>query len=115
MESILTSVKKICGIAEEYEAFDVDIIMHINSVFMILYQIGVGPSSSAFRIKDKSAVWSDFIPETDPNYESVKSYVSLRVRLFFDPPTSSTHIECMKQLVSELEWRLYTENELESR
>lgn len=110
-ESILTSIKKLLGITEEYEQFDPDIIMHINSVFMILTQMGVGPSKG-FRISDKTAVWSDYITN-DQNLDSVKSYIHLKVKLLFDPPLSSSVIECMKQLISELEWRLYAESELE--
>ena len=115
MESILTSVKKLCGIAKEYTAFDYDIIMCINSVFMILYQIGVGPSESAFQITDETSEWTDFIHKEDKNYESIKNYVAFKVRLMFDPPTSSILLDAIKQNVSELEWRLYTQTELESR
>ena len=111
-ESILTSIKKLLGITEEYEQFDPDIIMHINSVFMILTQMGVGPSKG-FRISGKSAVWSDYMTDNQ-NLDSVKSYIHLKVKLLFDPPLSSSVMECMKQLISELEWRLYTESELES-
>lgn len=111
-ESILTSIKKLLGITEEYEQFDPDIIMHINSVFMILTQMGVGPSKG-FRISDKTAVWSDYMTD-DQNLDSVKSYIHLKVKLLFDPPLSSSVMECMKQLISELEWRLYAESELES-
>ena len=111
-ESILTSIKKLLGITEEYEQFDPDIIMHINSVFMILTQMGVGPSKG-FRIIDKTAVWSDYMTD-DQNLDSVKSYIHLKVKLLFDPPLSSSVMECMKQLISELEWRLYAESELES-
>ena len=111
-ESILTSIKKLLGITEEYEQFDPDIIMHINSVFMILTQMGVGPSKG-FRIIDKTAVWSDYMTD-DQNLDSVKSYIHLKVKLLFDPPLSSSVMECMKQLISELERRLYAESELES-
>lgn len=103
MESILTSVKKQLGITEEYTHFDSDIIMHINTVFMTLTQIGVGPSDG-FTIKDASAVWSDFIPEG--NLEAVKTYMGIKVRLIFDPPLSSTHLDSMNRIASELEWRL---------
>lgn len=105
MESILTSVKKMLGITEDYTHFDKDIIMHINSVFMILTQLGVGPASG-FRIEDSKAVWSDFVPKDDLNYEAVKSYMYLKVRLLFDPPTGSVVMECVKQMINELEWRL---------
>ena len=104
MESILTSIKKLLGIAEEYEHFDPDIIMHINSVFMILNQIGVGPSEG-FTIEDETSVWTDFIPETS-NLEAVKTYVHLKVKLLFDPPLSSAVIESINRMISELEWRL---------
>lgn len=103
-ESILTSIKQLLGIAEEYEHFDPNIIMHINSVFSILTQMGVGPAAG-FSIKDKSAVWSDFISE-ESKLEAVKSYINMKVRLLFDPPLSSAVIECMNRMISEFEWRL---------
>ena len=103
MESILTSVKKMLGITEEYTQFDVDIILHINSVLMILTQLGVGPKTG-FTIDDKYDVWTDFV-DTD-QVEAVKSYVYLKVRLIFDPPTSSAVIGAMERTLSELEWRL---------
>ena len=103
-DSILTSIKKLLGITEEYEHFDQDIIIHINSVFMILNQLGVGPSNG-FSITDKTAVWSDFISE-GTNFESVKSYIYLKVRLLFDPPTTSAVMESMNRMISELEFRL---------
>ena len=103
-DSILTSIKKLLGITEEYEHFDQDIIIHINSVFMILNQLGVGPSNG-FSITDKTAVWSDFISE-GTNLESVKSYMYLKVRLLFDPPTTSAVMESMNRMISELEFRL---------
>lgn len=104
MESILTSIKKLLGITEEYEHFDADLIMHINSVFTILTQLGVGPSEG-FRIEDSEATWSDF---TDDNvkWDSVKTYMHLKVKLLFDPPLSSVVMESMNRMISELEWRL---------
>lgn len=110
MESILTSIKKLLGIAEEYKQFDPDIIMHINSVFMILNQLGVGPENG-FSISDSSAIWDDFIPSDSKNFEAVKSYIHLKVKLLFDPPLSSSVMEAMKQMISELEWRLNVEAE----
>ena len=104
MDSILTSIKKLLGITEEYENFDQDIIMHINSAFMILNQLGVGPKSG-FKINDKSSTWNEFIPESS-NLEAVKTYVHLKVKLMFDPPLSSTVIEAIKSQINELEWRL---------
>ena len=105
MESILTSIKKLLGIAEEYEHFDNDIIMHINSVFMILTQLGVGPSKG-FMITDASASWDDFLPEDSEKLQAVKTYMYMKVRLMFDPPTSSAVMESMNRTISELEWRL---------
>lgn len=104
MESILTSIKKMLGISEEYEHFDADITMHINSVLMTLTQIGVG-SPDGFAISDKSATWKEFIPE-DQLIEAVKSYTYLKVRLLFDPPSSSTIIESFNKQAAEYEWRI---------
>lgn len=103
-ESILTSVKKMLGITEEYEHFDPDLIMHINSVFSILTQLGVGPSDG-FCISDRSATWSDFI-EDDKKLMLVKTYMFLSVKLMFDPPLSSSVMECYKSQISEYAWRL---------
>lgn len=104
MESILTSIKKLLGIDEAYENFDPDIIMHINSVFMILNQLGVGPSES-FSIQDSNSVWSDFMP-SGSNLEAVKSYMHLKVKLMFDPPSSSAVMDAINRTIAELEWRL---------
>lgn len=108
-ESILTSIKKLLGVPEDYEHFDTDITMHINSVFMILNQLGVGPSDG-FSITDKTASWSDFISD-NKKLEAVKSYVYMKVRLLFDPPMSSSVMECMNRMISEMEWRLNSEAE----
>lgn len=104
LESILTSIKKLLGIAEEYKHFDADLIMHINSVFSILTQLGVGPSAG-FSIQDDSAIWADFISD-NTKIEMVKSYMHLKVKLLFDPPLSSAVIEAMNRMISEFEWRL---------
>lgn len=104
MDSILTSIKKLLGIVEEYEQFDADLIMHINSALMVLTQLGVGPAAG-FSIKDDSAIWADFIPN-DVMLEAVKSYVYLRVKLLFDPPLNSAVIESINRQISEYEWRL---------
>lgn len=105
MDSILTSIKKMLGIDEEYEHFDPDIIMHINSVFMILTQLGVGPPEG-FRIEDKLTTWNEFIPVDDKNFEAVKSYMYEKVSLLFDPPNGSAIMDAKKSIISELEWRL---------
>lgn len=102
--SILTSIKKLLGIAEEYQVYDADLIMHINSVFSILTQLGVGPSDG-FSIEDDDALWTDFIPEKS-KIEFVKSYMHLKVKLLFDPPFASAVVECMNQQIRELEWRI---------
>lgn len=104
MDSILTSVKKLLGIAEEYTQFDEDIIMHINTVFLNLTQLGVGPEEG-FSIEDDSAIWDDFI-EDNIQLQAVKSYMYLKVKLLFDPPLSSSVVESMNRMIAELEWRL---------
>lgn len=103
-DSILVSTKKILGLDASYTAFDVDIIMHINSVFGTLNQLGIGPING-FMIEDDTALWSTFIG-SDLNLNAVKTYVYLRVRLLFDPPATSFHITAMENQIKELEWRL---------
>ncbi len=112
MDSILTSIKEMLGIAEEYNHFDSVLIRHINSVFMILTQMGIGPTEG-FTIQDADQTWSDFVSEEE-NLEAVKTYMYHRVQLMFDPPTSSTVIESTNRIISELEWRLYTASEFTS-
>lgn len=109
-DSILSSVKKMLGLPEEYDAFDLDIITHINSAFTVLTQLGVGPADG-FMIDDKTTIWSDFMPDMR-FYQLVKSYVVLKVRLLFDPPISSTVLECYKTQINEYEWRLKTMAEM---
>lgn len=104
MDSILTSVKKMLGISKEYEHFDDDLIMHINSVFLVLTQLGVGPREG-FIIEDDSTEWLDFI-EDPTKLQMAKSYMYLKVKLLFDPPLSSAVIDATNRMISEFEWRL---------
>src|SRR4029077_16530262 len=103
--SILTGTKKILGLAEDYTAFDHDVITHINTAFSTLTQLGVGPAEG-FMIEDDTAVWTDFIIDDDLQYNSVKTYVYLRVRMLFDPPGTSFVITALNEQIKELEWRL---------
>lgn len=107
MDSILTTIKKLLGINEEYTTFDNDLIVHINSVISILSQIGVGPSDG-FSIRDESSTWNELV--SDKRLESVKSYVYLKVKLLFDPPQSSVVMESYNRAISELEWRIANTN-----
>lgn len=106
MESILTSIKKLLGISKDYTQFDDDIIMHINTVFLNLAQLGVGPAEG-FIIEDDSSEWSDFVDINDnAQLHAIKTYIYLKVKLLFDPPLSSSVIESTNRMISELEWRL---------
>ena len=107
--SILNSIKKLLGIAPEYTQFDSDIIMHINSVFMILHQLGIGPKEG-FRIENSNSEWSDYITDED-NLDAIKTYMHLKVKIAFDPPLNSTVMEAHRQMISELEWRLNIQRE----
>lgn len=104
-ESILISIKKLLGLDKDYTAFDTDIIIHINSVFMILNQMGVGPKDHCFKIQDDLNTWNQFLAD-DQDLDSVKSYIYLKVKLLFDPPLSSAVAEANKQMINELEFRL---------
>lgn len=106
-DSILTSVKKVLGIEEEYTAFDLDVTMHINSAFGTLHQLGVGPTEPFFldEAEPKSTEWTEFI-ENNRAIQSVKTYVYLSVKMLFDPPETSFVLTAMENQKKELEWRL---------
>ena len=105
MESILTSIKKLLGIDAEYTQFDPDIIMHVNSVFADLNQLGVGPAEG-FAIEDDSTTWVEYISDT-LKLQSIKSYIYLRVKLLFDTSTmSSSVLAAYERQIKEWEWRL---------
>lgn len=108
-DRILVSVKKILGVAEEYKAFDLDILTHINTVFSTLNQLGIG-SDEGFMIEDDDPTWSQFLDD-DPRFNAVKTYVYLRVRLLFDPPTTSFALSALQEQVKEFEWRLNVQRE----
>lgn len=103
MSSILNTIKHMIGPSEGYDYFDTDLIIHINSAFGILTQLGVGPTSGFF-ITDDSAEWSDFV--SDARLEMVKTYVFLKVKLAFDPPQNGSLMSSLKEQIAELEWRL---------
>lgn len=105
MESILTSVKKLLGIAEDYEYFDTDIIMHINAAFAVLHQVGYGPEDG-FRIRDKTTEWSEYSTD-EKTLDIAKDYVYMKVRVLFDAPSNSSLLEAMNRQIAEFEWRLY--------
>lgn len=100
--SILDNIKKMLGIASENTDFDTDIIIHINSVFSTLHQLGIGPSNG-YAISGKDSTWEDYI--TTSQIENVRSYIYLRVRLLFDPPQNSFLVDSFKEQIKELEWR----------
>lgn len=107
--SILNDIKKLLGIAPDYTNFDTDIIININSVFMILNQLGVGPKEG-FKITGANETWDYYIDEDD-DLEAVKTYIWLKVKIAFDPPLNSTVMEAHKQMISEYEWRLNIQSE----
>lgn len=108
MESILVSIKKLLGIPDDYTHFDQDVIIQINSAFSILNQLGVGPEEG-FAIDGSSATWSEFIGE-DPRLNLVKTFVQIKVKLAFDPPTSGTLMDSYNRQLDELTWRLSITN-----
>jgi hypothetical protein len=103
-ESILKSTKKILGLADDYTPFDLDVITHINAAFSILDQLGVGPVGG-FLIEDDTTLWADYV--VPPNQlHLIKTYIYLKVRSLFDPPTTSFLITATNDQLKEYEWRL---------
>lgn len=103
-DSILDSIKKILGMPPDYDAFDTDLVIHINSVFGILAQLGVGPAGG-FSISDNTTLWKSYLGDSK-DLEMVKSYIALKVRMVFDPPTIGAVMDAMKEQIREYEWRL---------
>lgn len=109
-DSILLTVKKMLGIAEEYAAFDIDLITNINSVFLTLNQLGVGPEEP-YRIEGSEETWTDFLQNQRSKMAGVETYVYLKTRLLFDPPTNSFLVDAIQKQCDELEWRLNAQAE----
>lgn len=114
MDSILTSIKKMLGITEEYTHFDPELIIYINSALMILTQLGVGPENG-YVVEDAEDRWSDFIVNKQDlqRMRAIESYVYMRVKLVFDPPPSSATVQAMENQIRELEFRLNIAGESE--
>lgn len=103
-ESILKTIKPLLGVDVDYDAFDLEIITGINSAIMSLNQIGVG--TEGFRITGPDETWNDLLEGRD-DLEQAKTYIQLKTKLIFDPPTSSAAIDAIKETLKEYEWRLY--------
>ena len=103
-KSILTTIKEMLGIEADYDHFDPVIIAHINSVFSVLAQLGVG-SDASFSISNDSTTWGEYLGE-ETRLELIKSYMYLRVRVLFDPPQTGTVMDATDRQIKELEWRI---------
>ena len=106
MESILTSIKKLLGIEEDDTNFDTEIVMHINTVLMILRQMGVGPSEG-FEIEDDTSTWQDYLGDKVVKFNAVKTYIFMKVKLAFDSASMpGPLIEVFNRQIAEFEFRL---------
>lgn len=113
-ESILLSIKEGLGITSDYTPFDNQIIMHINSVFMILNRMGVGPDKT-FMIEDKANAWSEFLSPDEwegEYFNLVKTYMVMKVKMMWDPPTTSTLADVYNRQIEEFEYTLNLQSEL---
>lgn len=111
MNSILITIKKMLGIDQSYTVFDSELVVFINTALMVLEQVGLGPNG--FVITGESENWDDFL--TDMNkFEGAKTYVYIKTRLAFDPPTNSSLLKSLEDTLKELEWRLNVKSEQEA-
>lgn len=108
-DSILDSTKRALGLAPTYDVFDPEIIMHINSVFMKLQQLGIGPEQG-FMIEDDTAKWQDFLGES-LHLNAVMTYMTLSVKMIFDPPGTSFLMASYEKQIQEYEFRLMIQQE----
>lgn len=111
MDVIITTTKELSGVMAEYDSFNKDLVMYINSVFLVLKQLGVGPKEGFAITIDGNETWEQFLPDNKVLREAVKAYMGNKVRLKFDPPTSSALLEALNRDVAESEWRLNAEAE----
>ena len=102
--SILDDTKKLLGLHADDPSYDIDVMIHINSTFSILHQLGVGPVDG-FEITDKNQLWADFLG-ANKLINNVKSLMYLQVRLWFDPPATSFDLTAKKEQILELQWRI---------
>lgn len=105
VESILLSVKELLGLPEDDIAFDLDIMLNINSAIMTLRQIGVGPQQG-FVVTSKDVTYKDWLGDKEERFQNAKMYLYYRTKMSFDPPASSSVMECLKKLIEECECRL---------
>jgi len=108
-QSILKTVRKVCGIGDDDPTFDLDLLVHTNSALSTLHQLGLGPMEG-FEVEDDTVTW-DALYGGDPLLHSIRTYVCLRVRMYFDPPQTSYHITAINEQIRELEWRLNARRE----
>lgn len=108
--SILNDVKKVLNVGEDYDAFDLDIKLFINSALSTLRQVGFDPNPG-FRVTDASQTWYDYYKD-EQRFDMVKEYIYAKVRLMFDPPQNSFGQDALARSIAEIEWRLHIEDEL---
>lgn len=108
-DSILVSIKKMLGLEDEYTPFDMDVLIHINSAFMTLCQMGIGPKEG-FAVTDYSQTWDDFLTNK-VMLGGVKTWVYLQVKMLFDPPTNSFVMDAYKTQAEQILWRLNVQAE----
>ena len=101
--SILSDVKKALNIGPDDDSFDLDIVMHINSAFTILDDLGVSTPTGQYAIDDATAKWSDL---GFPDIRALRSYIVAQVRIWFDPPSNSFVQTALEKQLSELQWRI---------
>lgn len=104
-DSILNSTKKVLGVDLTYDVFDVDIVSFINSTFVTLNGLGVGPDGG-YMILDTSATWDDFLGAGNPKLNNIKTYVYVCVKSYFDPASTRYTIDALEKQKAELEWRI---------
>ncbi len=109
-QSILKSTRKVLQIGPDDESFDLDILMHVNSAFSTLTDLGVGPEEG-FVIEDDSVEWTDYLSDNLPTLSKIKTFVFLQTRILFDPPTTSFLLDAFKEQIAEAVWRINTRRE----
>jgi hypothetical protein len=107
MESILITIRSMLDVDQDYDGFDTSIIAGINTAIFSLSQLGIGPDGG-YSITGETETWSDLFDGVS-NLDAVKSYIWLKTKMEFDPPTTSFLLESINRQLTQLEWRLMVE------
>ena len=104
---IITDVKQMLGASIYDDSFDVNIVIAINSALAVLSDIGISEADNVCLEIGDTVTWDELL-EGRTDIEYIKTYIYLKVKMLFDPPSSSALLDAYNRQIAEFEWRLNT-------